>query len=174
QNAPRGEVSGIEVEVRKRFDFISDRLRNFSGGFNYTWIESSVDITPSELAFIRFYEPNAEATRELAGQSPYVANVDLTFNHSRWGTTFSVYYNIFGERLSQVSPPGTPNVFEQPAPTLDVIWSQKVSDRWKLTLSAKNLFDDAAEQTYTYRGIEYLRASHRRGITSSLGVSYTY
>jgi outer membrane receptor protein involved in Fe transport len=167
-------VSGIEIEARKRFDFLSDRLRNWSGGFNYTWVESSVDITPAELAFIRFYEPDAKGTRELTGQSPYVANVDLTFSDARWGTTVSLYYNIFGERLSQVSPPGTPNIFEKPAPTLDLIWAQKLADRWKFTLSARNLLDRPAEQTYSYRGVDYLRASYRRGTTTSLGVNYTF
>lgn len=174
QNAPKGEVSGVEMELRKRFDFLSDRLRNWSGGFNYTWVRSKVDITAAELAFIRFYEPNAEGTRELTGQSPYIANVDLTFSHARWGTTVSAYYNIFGERIAQVSPPGTPNVYEQPAPTLDLIWSQRLAERWKFTVTAKNLLDHAAEQTYRYRDVEYLRSSYRRGVTTSVGVTCTY
>jgi hypothetical protein len=133
-----------------------------------------VDITPAELTFIRFYEPNAGNTRELTGQSPFIYNVDLTYHNAHWGTTVSVYYNVFGERLSQVSPPGTPNGFEQPAPALDVIWNQKIRDRWKFSLSAKNLLDRASEETYTYRGVDYLRSSHRRGVTTSLGLTYTY
>ncbi len=174
QNAPRGEVSGIEFEARKNFGFLSEHLRGLSGGFNYTWVESKVDITAAELALIRIYEPGASATRELTGQSPYIVNFDLTYNHARWGTTLSVYYNLFGERLSQVSPPGTPNVFEQPSPTLDVIWRQSIRDRWKLSVSAKNLLDRAAEETYTYRGTDYLRSSYRRGVTTSLGLTYSY
>jgi TonB-dependent receptor len=174
QNAPRGEVSGVEVEVRKNLSFLSDRLRGLSGGFNYTFVESSVDITPAELAFIRIYEPAAGGTRELTGQSPYIVNVDLTYNNPRWGTTVSLYYNILGERLSQVSPPGTPNVFEQPAPTLDLIWSQKFRDRWKLSVSVKNLLDRATEETYTYREVDYMRSSHRRGVTTSLGLAYAF
>jgi outer membrane receptor protein involved in Fe transport len=174
QNAPRGEVTGIEIEARKRLDFVSDRLRNWSAGFNYTWVESCVEIAPSELDFIRFYDPEAKSTRELTGQSPYVANFDLTFSDTRLGTTVSIYYNLFGQRLSQVSPPGTPNIFEQPAPTLDLIWAQRFASRWKFTLAARNLLDRPAEQTYSYRGIDYLRASYRRGITTSLGVSYTF
>jgi outer membrane receptor protein involved in Fe transport len=174
QNAPRGEVTGIEFEARKNLAFLSERLRGVSGGFNYTWVESKVDITAAELALIRIYEPGAPATRELTGQSPYIVNFDLTYNHARWGTTLSVYYNLFGERLSQVSPPGTPNVFEQPSPTLDVIWRQSIRDRWKLSVSAKNLLDRAAEETYTYRGTDYLRSSYRRGVTTSLGLTYSY
>lgn len=174
QNAPRGEVTGVELELRKNLGFLSERLRGFSGGFNFTWVESSVDITPAELALIRIYEPGAAGTRELTGQSPYLVNLDLTYHHARLGTTVSVYYNLFGERLAQVSPPGTPNVFEQPAPTLDVIWSQRLGERWKLSLSAKNLLDRPAEETYTYRGEDYVRSSHRRGVTTSLGLTYSY
>lgn len=174
QNAPKGEVRGIEIEMRKNLAFLSDRLRGFSGGVNYTYVKSEVTITPAELAFIRVYEPAAGETRGLTGQSPYIFNVDLTYSEQRWGTTMSLYYNVFGERISQVSPPGTPNVYEQPAATLDFVWSQKVRDRWKFTLSAKNLLDRAAEETYRYRDTTYLRSSHRRGVTTALGVTYTY
>jgi TonB-dependent receptor len=174
QNAPVGEVRGIEIEARKNLGFLSEHLRGWSGGCNYTWVESSVEITPAELAFIRFFEPGAGATRELTGQSPYLLNFDLTYQHRRWGTTVSAYYNVFGARLAQVSPPGTPNVYEQPAPTLDLILNQTWRDRWKFTASVKNLLNEAAEETYTYRGVDYLRSSRRRGVTTALGVTYTY
>ena len=174
QNAPRGEVSGIEIEARKNLGFLSERLRNFSGGFNATYVKSAVKIAPAERAFIRAYEPDAGDERELTGQSPYIFNVDLTFSDRRRGTTASLYYNVFGERISLVSPPGTPNVYEQPAGTLDFVFSQRIRDRWKLSFSAKNLLDRDVEETYTYRGTTYLRSSNRRGITTSLGVTYTY
>jgi TonB-dependent receptor len=174
QNAPRGEVTGIEFEARKNLAFVSERLRGWSGGFNYTWVESAVEIAPAELSFIRFYEPSAGDTRELTGQSPYIVNFDLTFNQPSWGTSVSVYYNLFGERISQVSPPGTPNVFEQPVPTLDLIWNQRLGERWKVQLAAKNLLDGAQEETYTYRNVEYVRSSFRRGIRTSLELNYTY
>jgi hypothetical protein len=86
----------------------------------------------------------------------------------------SAYYNVFGERLSQVSPPGTPNVYEQPTPTLDLILIQRLGGHWKCTLAAKNLLNSALEETYTYRGVEYIRSSHRRGIRTSLELNYTY
>ena len=174
QNAPSGEVRGVEVEARKGLGFLSDRLRRFSGGFNYTWIEASVAIAPAELTAIRFFDPAAPATRGLAGQSPYIANVDLTFNEPKWGTTVSVYYNLFGRRISQVSPPGTPSVMEEPWPSLDLILNQRFGERWKLTFSAKNLLNRAAEETYTYLDRQYLRASRVRGVTTSLGVTFTY
>ena len=174
QNAPKGEVTGIEFEARKRLDHLSNWARYFSGGVNFTYVESSVDIPAAELAFIRFYDPEADGTRELSGQSPYIFNADVTFTQPDWGTAVSVYYNVFGERLSLVAPPGTPNIFEQPSPTLDVVLNQKLGLRWKVTLSVKNLLDRDIEETYAYRDVEYLRSSYRRGVTTSLGVTYTY
>lgn len=174
QNAPSGKVSGIEVEARKKLDFLASWLGDFSGGANFTAVKSAIDIPAAELAFIRFYEPTAPATRELTGQSSYLVNADLTYQHPRWGSTLSVYFNVFGQRLSQVSPPGTPNVFEQPAPTLDVVWNQRWGRHWKSSLSAKNLLDRASEETYVYRDRKYIRASHQRGVTTSLGLTYAY
>ena len=174
QNAPSGEVRGVEVEGRKGLGFLSDRLRRFSGGFNYTWVEASVAIAPAELTAIRFFDPAAPATRGLAGQSPYIANVDLTFSEPKWGTTVSAYYNVFGRRISQVSPPGTPSVMEESWPSLDLILNQRFGERWKVSLSAKNLLNRSAEETYTYLGREYLRAARVRGVTTSLGVTFTY
>lgn len=174
QNAPSGEVTGVEFEVRKQLGNYARWLEGLSGGLNYTLVESSVDINAAELAAIRYYDADASATRELTGQSPYIFNADLTYAHPQWGTTLSVYYNVFGERLSQVSPPGTPNVFEQPSPTLDVIWNQKLRRGWKLSLSVKNLLDRPVEETYRYLGETYLRSSYRRGVITSLGLTYSF
>lgn len=174
QNAPEGKVMGLEFEARKPLDFLGDWAANLSGGANYTVVESEVQITPAERQLIQFYDAGAGDTRELTGQSPYVANVDLSYSRAESGTTVSLYYNIFGARLSQVSPPGTPNVFEQPAPTLDLVWSQRLMSRWKMTVSAKNLLNEESEETYSYRGVDYLRASSRRGISTSVGVSFSY
>jgi len=137
-------------------------------------VEASVAIAPAELTAIRFFDPAAPATRGLAGQSPYIANVDLTFSEPKWGTTVSAYYNVFGRRISQVSPPGTPSVMEESWPSLDLILNQRFGERWKVSLSAKNLLNRSAEETYTYLGREYLRAARVRGVTTSLGVTFTY
>jgi outer membrane receptor protein involved in Fe transport len=174
KNAPRGEVRGAEIEARKRLDFLGEAYAGFTTGVNFTWVESEVEITPAELAAIRFYEPDAAGRRELVGQSPYVANIDLSWSRADRATTVSVYYNVFGERLAQVSPPGTPDVYERPAPTLDITWAQKLGARWKLGASVRNLLNAEARETYDYRGVTYDRSRHRNGVTASLGITWTY
>lgn len=174
QNAPRGEVRGFELEARQRLWFLGDRLGEFRAGANFTYVESEVDITAAELAAARSFDPNAPSTRELVGQSPYVANVDLSWSQPQWGTVLSLYYNVFGERIAQISPPGTPAVFEQPAPTLDAVFSQKFGDHWKVTLSGRNLLNSESHETYEFRGVTSDRVRYRRGVSFSLGVSWTY
>ncbi len=174
KNAARGRVRGIELEGRKHLDVLGDRFGEFRLGANFTLLESEVDITGSELTAIRAFEPQAPATRDLIGQSPYVANVDLSWTQPRWGTTLSVYYNVFGERLSRISPPGTPNVYEQPAPSLNLVWSQSFGVGWKFTASVRNLLDSEAHETLAYRDVVYDRIRYKRGVTASVGLSYKF
>ena len=61
-----------------------------------------------------------------------------------------------------------------PSPSLDLILNQRFGERWKVTLSAKNLLNRPTEETYTYLGRQYLRSSRVRGVTTSLGVTFTY
>ncbi len=63
---------------------------------------------------------------------------------------------------------------EESWPSLDLILNQRFGERWKVSLSAKNLLNRSAEETYTYLGREYLRAARVRGVTTSLGVTFTY
>ena len=57
---------------------------------------------------------------------------------------------------------------------LDLILGQSFGRGWKASLSAKNVLNPAAEETYTYRGRDYLRSSRVRGITTSFGVTYSF
>ncbi|MDE2727602.1 MAG: TonB-dependent receptor, partial [Gemmatimonadota bacterium] len=141
QNVDRARVSGLELEFRKQLDQLHPSLGNFQLGGNLSLISSQVDIAPSELAIIRALDPGAAETRKLQGQSPYVVNIDAMYDNTDTGTLVSVHYNVFGERLSEVSTGGTPNAFEQPAGMLDITGSQRLWDRVTLKFSAKNLLD---------------------------------
>ena len=135
-------------------------------------IRSRVDIAPSELVIIRALDPNAADTRKLQGQSPYVVNIDAMYDNTDTGTLVSVHYNVFGERLSEVSTGGTPNAFEQPAGMLDITGSQRLSDRVTLKFSAKNLLDPDIKKVHTFNSEDFIRSLYKRGRTFSIGFSY--
>lgn len=174
QNPERGRVYGAEFEMRQKLGGLWRSLENFTFGLNLTVVESSVDISPGELRVARLFEPGASAERPLAGQSNHLVNGDLSYSNPRTRTAVSLYYNLFGERLALVSPPGTPDIYEQPASQLDLIVSQRFGAGWKIGFSAKNLLNPSEEATQTFRGVDYTRYTRKRGQVYSVSLGYGF
>lgn len=174
QNVDQARVYGLEFEFRKRLDQIASVLGNFSLGMNATWIVSEVDISDSEMEIIRTINPYAEQTRELQGQSPYLFNFNLSWQHPGFGTAISLYFNSFGERLSAVSMGGTPNVYEQSREMLDLIISQRLFMGFSLKVTAKNLLNDPIEHLHHYKDQKFYYQNYTSGREFSVGFSYTF
>lgn len=173
-NVDNGIVYGIELEARRKLDFLNSQLDNWSVGLNATLIASKVKISKGELALIRAVFPQAKDTRTLFGQSPYLVNLDVSWAVPSWGATFTGIYGVSGERLDLVTTGALPDVFEQPAPAVDFVWSQRVSRRFKLKVTAKNLLDPAREKTLEHAGVIYRYQSFHRGRTFSAGITYEF
>lgn len=171
-NLESASVYGIEFEARFGLNRFSENLHNFSVGSNLSLSHSEASIPQEELDAIRLTYPDASDTRELFGQSPYVFNFDATYNNLNSGTTVTAAYNISGRRLSLVSSGALPDVYELPAPQLDVIFSQRLSRRWRVKVSAKNLLDSYFDKSLSHEGVEYFYERYRRG--RSFGVSLSY
>lgn len=172
ENVSQAKVYGLEVEVRKHLDELSSLLRYVRVGGNFSLIYSEVDIPSNELLLIRDLNPNASPTRPLQGQSPYIVNLELGYYNPRLGSDVSLHYNLFGERMSEVSLGGTPNVFEQPRPMLDVVYNQSIWSGLSLKLSGKNLLDSSYRTIHQYKGEEYVRQFYKWGREFSVGLSY--
>ena len=119
----------------------------------------------------RALDSETPSTRSLQGQSPFLINLDLSYDNLNTGTAAGLYYNIFGRRLAEVSLGGTPDVFESARATLDLTFSQQWSE-FKLKFSAKNLLDSSFEKTYRYQGIDYIANDYSKGRSFSLSISY--
>ena len=70
-------------------------------------VRSEVNIDSTELKLRRALDPQADSKRSLQGQSPFLVNLDLSYDHFATGTAAGIYYNIFGRRLAEVSLGGT-------------------------------------------------------------------
>ena len=173
ENIDRAKVMGVEFEVRKRLDEVLEILSNFSLGTNVSIINSEVDIPVDELEVIRDVDPNAKSTRQLQGQSPYLVNVELDYSNLNSGTYLSLFYNVFGDRLAEVSIGGTPDVFERSRPMLDFTASQNVFERFNIKLNVKNILNSAYKLTHEFKGAEYVRTEYKTGTTISVGVGYS-
>lgn len=172
QNVPQAELYGIELEVRKELGFIASALRNFRVGVNVSIMKSEVDINPAELALIRVNNPEAKATRQLFGQSPYIVNALLGYDNAEVGWNINLSYNIIGPRLFLVSTGGTPNIFEQPRNQLDMSVKKSFTKRTSVKVSAQNLLNTAYAYNQEWAGKQYTYQSYQLGTTFSLGFNY--
>jgi outer membrane receptor protein involved in Fe transport len=171
-NVPGAELIGVEMEVRKELTFIAPWLRGFKVGENVTIMQTNADINDRELEQIRLNNPEAEATRPLFGQSPYIVNANLGYDNdeSRWNV--NLVYNVIGQRLFLVSTNGTPNIFEQPRNQLDMTVTKGISDRFNVKLSMQNLLNATYKYTQEFASKEYIYQSYQLGSTFSFGLTF--
>ena len=85
----------------------------------------------------------------------------------------SLYYNIFGERLSEVSLGATPDIYEQPKPTLNFNFTQRVFDGFNASFSANNILNSPVKKVYHFKGEDYVYQEYKTGMNVSLGLNYT-
>lgn len=183
-NTPYAKVRGLELEFRRRLDHTGvGFLKHIQVGGNASLVLSEVDVDSDELDVIRIYDPGNDGKRPLQGQSPYLVNVDIGYQNYEAGTSISVFYNVFGERLSLNSELGTPDIYEQPRQQVDLLASQRIFGKGgpQIKFSVKNLLDEDAKFTYDQEAVdkltggsgrEYIFSRYEIGRTISLGLSY--
>ena len=177
QNATTGTIRGLEFEARKRLDQLSSTLRQFSLFFNYTYIASSVPITGQTAQFID------QSSRPLQGQPEYVINAGLNYDNDEYRFYAGLFYNVTGPLLYAAGAPVVednrvitffPDIYQQPAPSLDFNITQGLTDNWKITFRGKNLLNPWFNQTQTQNGTEYIFSSYTRGWDVSLNAAYSF
>ncbi|MDA0737232.1 MAG: TonB-dependent receptor [Bacteroidetes bacterium] len=174
QNVAEAQVYGMEFEIRKSLNFISEALSNFQFSNNFSLVQSEVSIPDAELFNIRINDPDAPDTRSLAGQSPFLLNFDLEYFKEDNGFSANASFNRFGDRLYSVALGAIPDVFERGYSTLDIIVNKSFSNGFKAKLSAKNLFDPAVKLSHELEGQEYIYQSYKTGRSISLSLSYSF
>jgi len=173
QNVPDGLVYGVEFEIRKRLDVIAPYLKNFNLNTNLSLIHSEVIIPETELELIRRFDSNPEETRPLYGQSPYIVNVELVYANLESGTSVSVLYNLFGERLWEVMVGATPDVYEQPQPIIDIVFTQQLFHNLKLRAGVKNLLNSWISRVQTFNGNQYNYQRFTEGRRFGIGLNFS-
>ncbi len=150
-NADSAQNFGFELEARKTLG------RFFLVGANYTFVDSSVTLTPEAT------QVQTSNERPLMGQSKNVFN-GLVELRNDWGAV-RVLYNYFDERISDVGAFGLPDIYEDGRATIDLVFVAK----WKqlnLRFSAENLGNEA----YLYTQGGKVQRSYKLGQTYQFGV----
>jgi hypothetical protein len=154
-NAEGATTYGVELEARVALGRVASLLSELSVGANLALIGSKIDL--------------AGAQRPLQGQSPYVANVDLGYDHAATGTQVSMLFNSFGRRIEEVGTAGSGNVYEEPFHRLDLSLSQKLPRDLKLKVAGTNLLGQRVVRTQD--GVEILGYDAGISFSASLELS---
>lgn len=176
-NAKNADAVGVELDVKKRLDFVG--LNGLSLVFNAAYIYSRV----------RFDEGSFERDRPMAGQSPYLINAGLFYQHDNQGLSASLLYNRVGKRIESVGVPmqnqneDIPDIYEMPRNSLDLTFSKKIGKRVEIKGGIQDLLNSKTEykQFVTLtdeqggtREREQLIRSYRSGVDINIGVSLKF
>jgi TonB-dependent receptor len=154
QNAESARNVGIELEARKLV------ATGLFVGANYTFVDSSITLTPSQTNVLTTLE------RPLAGTSENLFN---GFVEGRVGNlTARVLLNYFDDRIVDVGSLGLPDIFEKGRATVDVVAQYRVR-RIALRFAADNLSDEPVE--YTQGGEPQRTFKYGRTFSFQLGFS---
>jgi outer membrane receptor protein involved in Fe transport len=177
-NFPSGTLWGAEFEARKRLDQVSEVLRDFSINFNTTYIQSQVNLDQAEEE--NRTDLGIAPTRPLQGQPLYIINAGLDYNNAQAGFYAGLFYNVTGPLLIAAGGETDggqgyiPDIYEQPAPSLDFNLTQTFADNWKFTFRGKNLLNPLFQQTVTFNGVEKTYLSYTKGWDLSLSMAYGF
>ncbi|MFB6257880.1 MAG: TonB-dependent receptor domain-containing protein [Flavobacteriales bacterium] len=173
QNVERATLYGAEIQARKSLSFIDSCLANVKIGANFTYIHSEVSIADERLKELRAYAPDHPDTRNMYGQAPYIVNAFLNYDNDELGLEGNLNLNVTGPRMVIVSQGGTPNVYDQPNPRLDLKVKKSLGERFDVGVQVENLLNPANRWTQSFAGKEYVFSSHRSGRRYSLSISYS-
>ena len=178
RNVGDGEILGAELEIRKSLDFISPGLANFSINGNVTIVESTVEMSITELEARQEFEKNGETldgTREMAGQAPYIINAGISYNNLETGWEAGLFYNVKGATLTIVGGGLTPDIFSEPFHSLNFNLNKSFGEDQRTTVNVgvNNILNDIREEFYTgFNAEDQYFSRLSPGTSISFGVKY--
>lgn len=177
-NGKKAFIAGAELEIRKNLGFITNKLEDLVFTTNFSYAFSQVDL--------RGVKNNSsdELVRPMQGQSPYVVNVGLSYQHPKIGTGVSVLYNQVGDRLYATGEVGNNAWYEHFRPLLDFqisqrFWKNKGLIRFTISdiIAAKTIFyqnDVVGKERFYQKGKDKVVLSQTNYRNYSIQLSFNF
>ncbi len=157
-NSDRAVSFGTEFEFRKKLDFITPALENFTFTSNLSYIYSRVKDTIA-------------LNRPLQGQSPYLVNVGLQYDLEKHGFTSTLLFNQIGRRILFVGNEAVADIWEAPRPLLDLQLAKKIlKRRGEVRI---NISDIINKRAYYYHDLDG-SGNYKSGSKDVLAINRNY
>ena len=178
RNVGSATVAGGELELRKNVGLNIGGEKPLSLGTNLTLVYSNVMMNPNEfLSRIENAREGEEVkeSRRLQGQSPFIINAYLGYDHKKSGLEGNLSYNVQGKRLSIVGIGRNPDVYEMPFNSLNLKVSKRLGAAQKSVVSfgANNLLDAKKQRFYEgYNATPVVYDLFRPGTSYSFSLAF--
>jgi len=171
-NLTKATAFGAEFEVRKKLDF-SRPLKNFTFQSNISYIYS------------RAKDDVFQLDRPLQGQSPYVINMGILYDHQESGINATLLFNRIGERIYLIGDVGigatSPDVYEAPRSVVDFQAAKKVlKTKGELRLNISDIlnqtqyfYQNANSKRSFQKNLDAYRFTRKFGTTFGLTFNYS-
>lgn len=135
-NVPEVTNYGFETEYRVKLDVFSENkeqliLSNTTLYTNLSIIRSQVDVSQVNGA--------TASTRPLQGQSPFIINAGLQYEHPTRNWSVNASYNVIGPRIFIVGNVQEPDVWENSRHVIDLQFSKTFREKFQLKVSLRDI-----------------------------------
>ena len=168
-------ITGFELEARKnvlKSDEEEENEYSLNAGLNASVLFSKVNLDSNSIAQFQ------QASSQLEGATPFLMNADLTFKkkYEENELTTSLVFNYFSDRVYSIGTRGFENIIEKGIPTLDLVSSLKIGEKYSLKLKATNIInpDFQLSRDSSTSGNNVVLSNYKKGVNLSLGFSYNF
>lgn len=168
-------ILGFELEARKnvlRSDDEAENEYSLNAGLNASILFSKVNLDSNSIAQFQ------QASSQLEGATPFLMNADITFKkkYEENELTTSLVFNYFSDRVYSIGTRGFENIIEKGIPTLDLVSSLKIGEKYSLKLKATNLMnpDFQLSRDSSTSGNNVVLSDYKKGVNLSLGLSFDF
>ena len=108
----------------------------------------------------------------ISGQSPYLVNLNLSYNNPVIGLNSTLSFNKFGDRMTETNV-DTPDIYESSDGMLNFNSSKKFMKNFSVGFKVKNILDSKFTKAVTYNDQQFIYQQYELGRTFTLSLSYS-
>lgn len=163
RNQDNAELNGIELDF-STYLIDTDVHSVFFNG-NVSYIDSEVTLDSKSLQL----EGAGSDSRQLQGQSEYLGNLQIGYDHLPTAQKFTFLVNYFDDRIFRVARGAALGpIIEKGRAVVDLNYEKAFFEQWTLKFKVKNLTNEAVAYSQNINKIEF----YETGTSVNLSLSY--